>query len=168
MKRFDTTLDSLSKTLSFVLCVVMVIPFIAIARQATGTGDMRLFIAPAIVVLLLAVVLLFRVKGYELSSETLTILRPLKPPVIPLNTIRSVESVTLKDLGAGVRTFGNGGFMGYTGRYYYKKIGHVNMYVTDRGKLLLITLTDDRKILISPDDPPAFMNAFMELRKQRR
>jgi hypothetical protein len=168
MKRFDATLDSLSRTLTFVLCVVMVIPFIAIARQAATSGDMRLLIAPVVVVIILGIVLLYRVKGYGLDAGSLTIFRPLKPPVIPLSSIRSIESVTQKDLGAGVRTFGNGGFMGYTGRFYYRNIGHANLYVTDRSKLLLITLNDDRKIIISPEDPPAFMKAFLEIRKQRR
>ena len=168
MKRFEATLDSLSRTLTFVICLVMVIPFIAISQKAVASGDMRLFIGPAVLILIMGVVVLFRVKGYELNHESLTILRPAKPRIIPLTTIRSVESVSSKDLGAGVRTFGNGGFLGYTGRYYYKNIGHANLYVTDRSKLLLLTLTDDRKIIISPDDGPAFMKAFMELRKGRR
>lgn len=168
MKRFDATLDSLSRTLTFVLCLVMVIPFFVIGQMALSSGDLRMLIAPAVILVILLIVLLFRVKGYLLDPEALTIQRPVKHVTIPLNTIRSVESVSLKDLGAGVRTFGNGGFMGYTGRYYYKNIGHANMYVTDRGKMLLITLNDDRKIIISPAEPPAFMKAFMDLHRQRR
>lgn len=168
MKRFDATLDSLSRTITFVLCIVMVIPFIAIARQAFTTGDLRMLIAPAIITIVLFLLVLYRVKGYQLDHESLTVLRAFKPPVIPLNTIRSIEAVTAKELGAGVRTFGNGGFMGYTGRFYYKNIGHANLYVTDRSKQLMLTLNDDRKIIISPDDPPAFMKAFLELRKARK
>lgn len=168
MKRFDATLDSLSRTITFVLCMVMVIPFIAIVRLAFTTGDMRMLIAPGVILIVLGLLVLYRVKGYQLDHESLTVLRAVRPPVIPLNTIRSVEAVTAKELGAGVRTFGNGGFMGYTGRFYYKNIGHANLYVTDRSKQLLLTLVDDRKIIISPDDPPAFMKAFMELRKLNR
>jgi hypothetical protein len=164
--RFSAVMDNLAKTLTFVVFVVILIPFISIFNLYRKEQNPWILVAPAVIVIVLVIAALYRTKEYSLDGEGLHIHRPIGDAVFPLHRFRSVASVTSKELGFGIRTFGSGGFFGYFGKFYYKKIGAVTLYVTDREKMLLIVLDDDRKIIISPEDPAAFMAAFHELMKR--
>jgi hypothetical protein len=165
MRRFSATMDGLAKSLSFVVLIVILIPMLTIVSVYSKHHDWRMLIAPAVVFLALGITAFYRTKGYGLDAEGLHIYRPIGEVKYALHNIRSVASVTARDLGFGIRTFGSGGFLGYFGKFYYRNYGHVTLYVTDREKMLLITLADDKKIIISPDDTAAFMAAFHELMK---
>ena len=161
-------MDGLARTLTFVVCLVLVIPFFVIVSQYARFHDPKLFIGPAIVLVAIAVAALFRPKGFGLDAAGLHIFRPVRSLVFPLQDIRSVMPLTAKELGFGFRTFGSGGFLGYFGRFYYRAYGRVHVFATDRSKIILITLADDRKIIITPDDTQAFMAAFQDLMKKRK
>ena len=165
MRRFTATIDSLSKTLTFVVFVVLVIPFITITSQYIRTHDTLLLLGPSVVIVVLFITLLYRPKEYLLDLEGLHIIRPVKQVNIPLHKIRSIMPVTTKELGFGLRAFGSGGFLGYFGIFFYRNYGWVTLYATDRSKLLLITLDNDRRIIISPDDTAGFMAAFNEMKR---
>ncbi|MBS1616665.1 MAG: PH domain-containing protein [Bacteroidetes bacterium] len=166
MKHFSATLDGLAKTLSFIVFAILIIPFVSILSLYGKSHNPALFIGPAVVLLAMFITMLYRVKGYELDTESLNILRAASVVKYPLHRIRAIRTVTTKELGFGIRTFGSGGFFGYLGKFYYRNIGHVTLYVTDRSKMLLITLDNDKKFLISPDDTAAFMAAFQERMKR--
>jgi hypothetical protein len=166
MHRFTATMDRQAKMISYLVLIVVLIPITTIVSLYFREHDLKLLIAPVVVILALGIAALYRVKGYELSSEGLHIVRPIGETKYPLHRIRSLTSVTSKDMGFGIRTFGSGGFLGYFGKFYYRKIGAATLYVTDVQKMLLITLDDDKKIVISPDDTAAFMAAFQELMKR--
>jgi hypothetical protein len=163
MRRFTATMDSLAKTLTFALLMVLVIPFYTIIRQYFKLDDIRMLIGPAVVTIGVILVVLYRPKGYALDKSVLRILRQAGPLDIPLRSIRSIMPVTSKELGFGI--FGTGGFFGYFGPYIYQNHGKVAMYATDKSKMLLLTLDDERRIVISPDDPEGFMTAFRELKR---
>lgn len=166
MRRFTATMDGLAKSISFVVFIVILIPILTIVSVYSKHHDWRILIAPLIVFLVLGFTTFFRIRGYGLDAEGLHIFRPIGEVKYALHDIRSITSITSKELGFGVRTFGSGGFMGYFGRFFYRNYGHVTLYATDREKMLLITLADDKKIIISPDDTAAFMAAFQELMKR--
>ena len=164
MRRFSASMDDLAKTITFVVCIVLVVPFFVIFNQYRQSHQALMWLGPVVVVLALVTAALFRPKEYTLDSEGLNIVRPIKPIMIPLHSINSVMPVTSKELGFGIRTFGSGGFFGYFGKFYYRNHGTITLYATDRSKMLLITLTNDRKIIISPDDPSGFLTAFNDLK----
>lgn len=166
MRRFSATLDSQARQISFVVVLIVVIPIFVIVSQYLKLHDRWLLLGPALVTAGLGVTALFYVKEYHLDGEALHIIRPVGAKSYPLHRFRSIVPVTTKELGFGIRTFGSGGFLGYFGMFYYRKHGHMTLYVTDRTKMLLITLEDERKIIISPDDPAAFIAAFSELTKR--
>ncbi len=166
MQRFSASLDGLSKTLSFVVFAVIIIPIVSILSLYSKSHNLAVLIAPALILVVLLIAMMYRVKAYELDATSLNILRPASTAKFPLHRIRSIRSVTTKELGFGIRTFGSGGFFGYFGKFYYRNIGHVTLYVTDRSKMLLIVLDDDKKIIISPDDTAGFMQAFQERMKK--
>jgi hypothetical protein len=165
-QRFSATMDGQAKTITFVVLVIVLIPIISIISLYGKEHDPWLLLGPVVVVIALIVAALYRPKAYKLGLEGLDILRPIGELNFPLHRFRSVSSITSKELGFGIRTFGSGGFLGYFGKFYYKNYGHINLYVCDREKMLLIILDDERKIIVSPDDPEAFMSAFHELMKR--
>ena len=158
-------MDSLARILTFVVLVVLVIPFITIISQYTRIHDSRLLLGPVVILLGIMVTMLYRPKEYQLDAEGLHIIRTVKPVHIPLYNIRSIMPVTTKELGYGLRALGSGGFLGYFGVFYYKNHGRITLYATDRSKMLLIILDNDRKIIISPDDTDGFMAAFNEMKR---
>ena len=165
MKRnFTASLDSLAKSITFTVCLVIVIPFFTIFMQYKKLNQPLLLLPPAVVALSLVIVALYRPNGYALSNDGLAVLRPAGPVRYPLQVIRSIAPVATKDLGFGLRTFGVGGFLGYWGRYRYQHIGAATLFVTDRSKMLLVTLADNRRIIISPDDTAGFLQAFGEMK----
>lgn len=166
MRRFTATMDHLAKIITYVVMIIILFPITKVIVLYTKEHDLKLLLVPLFVFVVLGVAALFRTKEYGLDAEGLHIYRPSGEVKFPLHRFRSIASVTSKELGFGVRTFGSGGFFGYFGKFYYKKIGAATLYVTDREKMLLITLDDDRKIIISPDDTAGFMAAFQELTKR--
>ena len=166
MRRFTATMDNLAKIITYVVLIIILFPITKVILIYTKDHDAKLLLTPLFVIFTLVVAALLHVKEYGLDAEGLHIFRPAGELKYPLHRFRSVASVTSKELGFGIRTFGSGGFLGYFGKFYYKKIGPATLYVTDREKMLLITLDDDRKIIISPDDTAAFMAAFQELTKR--
>jgi len=60
-----------------------------------------------------------------------------------------------------IRLFGNGGFFSFTGYYRNSVIGNFRAYVTDPAKSVVLEF-GDRKIVISPDDPQAFVEAVRD------
>jgi hypothetical protein len=51
-----------------------------------------------------------------------------------------------------IRTFGVGGLFGYFGKFHTPGIGHSTFYATQRKNKILIVTSNDKKIVITPDD----------------
>lgn len=97
----------------------------------------------------------YRVTGYTLSGDALTIHRPISNVTYSRQTIESVRMVTKEQLQFTIRTFGVGGFWGYFGEFYNPAFGKMTWYVTRRDQMVLIK-TDNNTILLSPDDIDSF------------
>ncbi len=162
---FTASLDGLAKAITFCVCIVILIPFLTILVKYQQSHQPLVLLPPAAVALTLGILALYRPKGYSLSAAGLAVLRPACEVRYPLHRIRSVTPVTAKELGFGLRTFGVGGFLGYWGKFRYQHIGQATLFVTDRSKMILLTLDDDRHIIVSPDDTEGFVAAFNELKR---
>ncbi len=71
-----------------------------------------------------------------------------------IKTIRKVDSSNMK---YSIRTMGNGGLWGYTGKYYNRKLGSMTFYCSQRANYILVELTTGKKIIITPDEPDALI-----------
>jgi len=94
----------------------------------------------------------FRVTGYVVDRERITIRRPAGEKHI---LIKEVEKVVLPETGSlrrSIRTFGNGGIFGYTGSFANSTYGSMTWYATRIDKSILIVTKDKKKILLTPDD----------------
>ena len=65
-----------------------------------------------------------------------------------------------KDIRNCVRTFGVGGLFGYYGCFANFTFGSMTWYATRKDKAVLITTNTNKKVLVTPNDPVAFIAAF--------
>lgn len=156
---FPAKPDDLSKSLTYVIAIAVLVPMFILIPSARG-GNPEVMIPFGVVILTLAVLLLFRVKSYTLTPDALKIVRKAGTKSLPRQTLKSASPTSTKDLGFGIRLFGSGGWGGYFGVFYYRHVGKVHVFATDRNKLILLRTTDDRQYLISPEDPVAFLKAL--------
>ncbi len=95
---------------------------------------------------------LFSTRRYLLSNRELLIKRPIGDRKIKISDIEEIRLID-SDVRTGLlRVFGNGGFLGFYGKYYSPSIGWVNLYATQRKNRIFIKLKDGKKIIITPDD----------------
>jgi len=109
-------------------------------------GVLLLFIA------LLLGCYLFAPHYYRVENNNLIIVRPANNKIIKLSDIEVIRPVENSEMLGAIRTFGNGGLFGYFGKYYYPKIGNVNLYATQRKNRIFIETKQGLKFIITPDD----------------
>jgi hypothetical protein len=96
--------------------------------------------------------------AYELMGDELTVRMRLGQKVFPAVTGCSTLSARPP---MGVRLWGNGGLFAATGIFWNKEYGVFRAYVTSaRYQDYVVVATRTRKILISPEDPAAFVRAW--------
>lgn len=104
--------------------------------------------------------LLFKPINYSLTNNELIIHRPLKNKNIDRNKIHSVNLIDKEELKGTIRTFGVGGLFGYWGSFANKKIGAMTWYATRRNNAVLIETSDNKKIILTPNEPEKFVAAL--------
>lgn len=110
--------------------------------------------AVTLVLLLPAAALLFIIRGYTITGNSILIHRLWWNTVLPLDEIRSVEAEPLAMSGS-FRTCGNGGLYSFTGWYWSREMGRFHAYVTDLNRTVVVRMKR-RTAVLSPDDPESF------------
>lgn len=107
----------------------------------------------SLLVIVYAGAFLYRPLSYVVNDQELVVNRPINNIRIPLHDITSVEVVNRQQLHQSIRTFGVGGLFGYYGKFYHRAFGPMTWYATRRDTGVMITTRDNRKILLTPDEP---------------
>jgi hypothetical protein len=102
----------------------------------------------------------FRPINYKITSEQLIIHRLLGDKKIDRSQIKSVEALDNDQMRWTIRTFGVGGLFGYYGKFANKKLGSMTWYATRRDKYVLVRTIEDKKIILTPDEPVSFVADF--------
>ena len=100
----------------------------------------------------------FRPIHYTITSDELIVNRPLLNVYIKRADIRRVELIEKKKIKNCIRIFCMGGLFGYYGNFVNFSLGRMTWYATRRDKPVLVKTTDNRKIIVTPDDPDTFVN----------
>lgn len=157
MKTFTTSLDKSNKvTTTAVLALITVI--VGFSLYKIGQTDQEILtitIIPIIVICIIAYV--FRPNNYAVSDDKLLIHRMIKDVEIKRNNIKSVEMIDESKVKNSIRTFGSGGFFGSYGKFWNSTLGSMTWYITRRENFVLVTTNDEKKILLTPDEPEAFV-----------
>ena len=148
-------LDRATKLTSAAL--VAALTGLAISLQAAEAGGKGAVFGIALPAAAVALAYGFAPKGYEVS-------RPGELQVIRRWFGRRRFSITSAEptsavfgLG-GIRLMGSGGAFGWYGLFWRKETGRYRAYVTDRSRLVSCK-GPDGLIVVSPDDPGAFVAA---------
>ena len=107
--------------------------------------------------------LFFSVNGFSIRNGRLLIHRLGWATKFDLARLSGFE-INPHALMGSIRLFGNGGLFCFIGLYRNEVLGRYHAYVTDHTKAVVLEF-GDRKIVVSPDDPPAFVEALRDATK---
>lgn len=107
--------------------------------------------------------LFLSVNGFSVRNGQLLVHRLGWATKFDLAQLSGFEANPHATMGS-IRLFGNGGFLCFIGLYRNAVIGRYRAYVTDPARSVVLEL-GDRKIVVSPDDPQAFVEALRDAAK---
>ena len=125
-----------------------------------GRTDVTVLLLLVSLILLAAVIL--GIRGYRLTDDELYIRHVGWSQSWSLRDLRDVK-VRPGVLTGSMRTLGIGGFFCYIGRFRSQLLGNYQAYVTDSSRAVVLRFKDDT-LVISPDDPAAFVSKVYQLR----
>jgi hypothetical protein len=96
---------------------------------------------------------------YLVRPDGIVVGRLGAPLVIAYPGIREVRRTGLDEIGFAWRVFGSAGFLGWFGLFRSRTLGEFRACATNQRDLVLITKTNGTKLVISPHQPEAFVEA---------
>ena len=128
-----------------VLAIVAVSIVLGVAWYVEG-GVEALIALPIWFVVMAAVIL--RTPRYFYIEKDLIIVKFFLGSKV-LEGVRSVRPIGEAEMRRCVRTFGNGGLMGYTGHFRSKELGDFQMLAVSKEELALVTLENGKQYVIN-------------------
>ncbi|MBC7365306.1 MAG: helix-turn-helix domain-containing protein [Undibacterium sp.] len=107
--------------------------------------------------------LFFSVNGFSVRNGQLLVHRLGWATKFELAQLSAFNANPHAMMGS-IRLFGNGGLFGFLGQYRNAVIGNFQAYVTDPENSVVLEF-GTRKIVISPDDPQAFVETLRDATK---
>lgn len=160
---FKATLDKFSKIISAIFlmfALVMLGAALSGRMVPDANGNLLLSIVAALLLLLGVMLFLYSPRAYLVEGKDLLVRRLIGNKRIVAADISRIRMPDEKELKWPIRTFGNGGLFGYTGRYYTKHIGSMIWYCSRRDRLIVVERNFKLPVIISPDNPAAFLQAY--------
>jgi hypothetical protein len=156
MKQYASSLDMAAKNVPWLVLAICVF-VVWRAYPVTHTFTSTAVLCPAILIGgCLVFTFIFKTKALAIDNDSIIIERMPNNVVINFSDIKSVKKE--EEMTFAIRTFGNGGVFGYTGMFYKKGIGSMRWYATQRKNYILIEKINGRKVVITPDEPDAFIS----------
>ena len=154
---YKTSLDNLAKGITIGVTILFVAILIGQFSITKDTGWAVPIFTTVTLFLIYFISFAFSPINYEVSAQHLTIHRLLIDVNIDRSQIKSVELLDKEQLAWVIRTFGVGGLFGYYGKFANTKLGSMTWYATRRNKTVLIVTLDNKKIILTPDEPEKFV-----------
>jgi hypothetical protein len=139
---------------------VLTVAVLALLMAAAIFAPMRPPLAAAVLLiglppLLVAAALAYRVRGYTLTENAITVQRGIGETRLPLAGLRSVTG-DVEAMSGSLRLLGNGGAFAFTGRFWNRKLGFYRAFATDPSRAVVLRYPD-RTVVITPHDPQHFI-----------
>lgn len=96
---------------------------------------------------------------YTIDEFGITVHKKILPKTILFDNIASIETIAYKELKVRLRLWGSGGLWGWFGMFLSAEYGKLNMQITEKNNLLLISTKDEKYIVLSPTEVIAFAEA---------
>ena len=110
-------------------------------------GDVKALYALPLWLIVMAVIILRTPHYFYIEKDRIVVKLFLGSKV--LEDIQSVHPIDLVYLKGCVRTFGNGGLMGYTGYFRTLKYGSFQMLAVNKNELAMVTLNNGKQYVIN-------------------
>lgn len=157
MTIFTASMDRSTKLITGFITVLLVVVTLAQLISSFEHFSYLSIFSSSILPVFYFLTLIFRPKHYKLSGDRLIIHRLADKVSIDRNQIKEVKQIDPEQLRGSIRTFGVGGLFGYYGRYANNKLGRMTWYATRKNKTVLIITNSNEKIILTPDEPEAFV-----------
>jgi hypothetical protein len=124
-------------------------------------------------VIVIATLIGARTAQFEVSPEGLRLRGDLWGRMIPADQLRTdmaarVDFTAQPDLAPRRRTLGTG-LPGYSAGWFRLRNGQkALLYLTDRSRAVYVPTTSDYSVLLSPEDPDAFLQALRSIGSSQR
>ncbi len=102
--------------------------------------------------------LLLMVRGYSVGNGIFTVHGLVWAKSYPLHTLCDIEHSPGITAGS-IRTFAIGGLFSYLGYFQNERLGSYLSFVTDRAQEVVLYFNETVVIVVSPEDPIAFIEA---------
>ena len=145
---------------SRILSILTVVASVAILGGAAVSAEEGQVWLSVLLVAIWLVCLTGHVRGYFITGETLRIQRLFHGHDVDLSTVTKAE-LCPGLLRRSVRV-GNGGVFSFSGWFWNRTHGWVRAVATDAGERCVLLTAPDRKWVVSPDDPPRFVETVRE------
>ena len=160
MTTFTTSLDKFNKITTIIVFVILLVIIVPIFFL-TPKDELKTAISFVSIPFISAIVVyFFRPNNYSVSPDKLLIHRIINNVEIERNNIQSVQEIDESQVKNSLRTFGVGGFFGNFGTFWNGKLGKMTWYVTRKNNFVLVETKDQKKIILTPDEPEQFVASF--------
>jgi hypothetical protein len=132
---------------------------LAYAPAGDNVTKALLIVALLVPVGIVGIVALLAPWSYTIRSEAIVVNRLGPAVVLRFEQIRAIQRIDSAEIGFAWRAFGSGGFLGWFGWFYSRRVGAFLAYATNRRDLVLVTMNDGAKVIISPYPADAFLLA---------
>ncbi len=158
---FSAPWGTLLKVISFLVTVLLLGLFGWMVLSGRATTPLQVFLYMFIPFAIISGCLLFMIRGFTVTEDGILVRRLLWSTHVDLGILKRVEHDPRAMTGA-IRTWGNGGFYSFSGRFRSSRLGSFRAFVTDYGNCVVIE-TASRTIVVSPENPLH----FVEILRQR-
>ena len=171
MHTHKASMDSLTKVLTIVVSVILIlsgfVPIFTSEFQFSNVSTPASFyVMPFAFIIMLLLTYGFSPKGYSVQDGQLVIYRPFHNKFYETAGIQTVSIVAKEELKWSMRVFGVGGFFGYFGLFRNSRYGTMIWYASRRDQYVVIERSNERALVLTPDDPNSFVSEFNQTIKR--
>ena len=156
---FKTSLDKPAKLITAFVTLLFVVIIVTVFVMIDASQKEIKIIVPVVIVSIYVFTFFFAPKAYIVTSDALCVVRRINKKEIYKQQIKSARVLNANELQGTIRVFGVGGLFGYFGKFHQSNFGSLTLYATRRDRCVLL-MTDDKKIIVTPDEPDEFIKAL--------
>ena len=171
MNTHKASMDSLTLGLTIGITIILILSgFVPILTNEFHFSNIispsPFYVMPFAMIIMLVVTYGFSPKGYAFQDGKLVIYRPFRKKFYATEDMQTATLVDKKDLKKSIRVFGVGGLFGYFGLFRNSRYGTMIWYASRRDQFVVIERSNERALVLTPDDPNSFVSEFNQTIKR--
>jgi hypothetical protein len=159
---YKTSMDNVTKGITVGVTILFAIIIAGQFAVIKDAGHAVPIYTTILLILIYFIAFAWRPVSYEISAEQVIVHKLFKNVKISRDLIDQVEIIGNDKIRPALRTFGVGGLFGYYGNFASFKMGAMTWYATRRNNTVLIRTKKNKKIILTPDCPEAFVKELSQ------